>query len=101
MTMYKTSEKEKFDTKVRDRYGNKTCILFKQDSNYELRNLETNITKTIDNNEIYIEIPEMLKKDYIVVIIEEFTNKKMQVERDITTVHMPRNTLLAMPPIIE
>lgn len=91
-----------FDAECRQRYGEKTCIIYQIDPpQYQIKMLDSNCTKTdqvVDKNSFYTLIPQMLVQDYTVVIVEQLGNSSV---REITTVHLPKQVQLSNPPIIQ
>lgn len=88
-----------FDKECRQRYGEKTCILYQIDNLdeiYQCRVLDTHIQKLVEKSSFYITIPKMLVEKYTVVIIEQ-----IEGVRDITSVHLPMQVQLSNPPIIQ
>jgi len=84
-----------FDKYCMELYGYKTCILFYIDlNNIEVRLLDrinydpvTYITKKT----LYNEIPNLLKKNYTVILVEKLLNSNTN---EITTIHLPPNKVI-------
>lgn len=95
----KTNSKKKynnthlFDKHCIELYGDKTCILFHIDLfNIEVRLLDhirynkNDGVKYINKNSLYNEIPNLLKNNYTVVLVEYLLNTNTY---EITTIHLP------------
>lgn len=86
-----------YDDECIERYGKKTCILSQiKDDTFELRLMDYNKQDIIYRQNIYSIIPEMLKKHYTVILIENFKESP-----EITAIHMPVQAYLNTPPIIQ
>jgi hypothetical protein len=87
-----------FDKHCIELYGNKTCILYHVDLlNIEVRLLDqirynkNYSVKYINKSYLYNEIPNLLKNNYTVVLVEKLLNTNII---DITSVHLPPNVKL-------
>jgi hypothetical protein len=88
-----------FDSECYNRYGPKTCLLVETQKNiYKLRLLDNaNCTKEyVQKSAFYEFIPLMLMQRYTVVIVEKF--EKID---EITAIHLPVQSQLNTPPIIQ
>jgi hypothetical protein len=84
-----------------ERYGSKTCLLIQYNDKYEIRLLDTIPNKMLEKYMILKDsfselIPKLLSHKYTVVLIEKVENK-----REITAVHLPVQSHLTIPPIIQ
>lgn len=88
------TELDKFGINCKQMYGLKTCILYEIKENlFSVKILDKNGNiDNIDRNIFYKFIPEMINRNYTVVIIEN---------EEITTVHHPTQTNLITPPLIQ
>jgi hypothetical protein len=90
-----------YDKECSERYGVKTCIFEETDKDrFEMRLLDE-LSKSfqsmyIQRNNLYEAIPRMLTNKYTVVIIEQLTGSQ-----EITAIHMPVQSYLTTPPIIQ
>ena len=82
-----------FDKHCIELYGNKTCILFHIDSfNIEVRLLDhirynkNYPVRYINKNSLYNEIPNLIKNNYTVIIVEHILNTNTT---EITSIHLP------------
>lgn len=82
-----------FDKYCIELYGEKTCILFYIDQNsIEVRLLDkirynkNYPVRYIDKNFLYNEIPNLLKNNYTVVLVEYILNSNTT---EITSIHLP------------
>lgn len=82
-----------FDKHCIELYGDRTCILFHVDLlNIEVRLLDhirynkNNGVKHINKNSLYNEIPNLLKNNYTVILVEYLLNTNTH---EITTIHLP------------
>ena len=83
----------KHDINCKQMYGNRTCILYQiKDDYFKIRYLDKNSHENIYRSVFYKYIPEMINKNYTVVIIEK---------EEITTVHHPTQINLITPPLIQ
>lgn len=93
-----------FDMECRQRYGEKTCILYQLDKSqtYQVRVLDTcdvddsPLHYTVEKSSFYVLIPRMLVKKYTVVIVDQVDRMK-----EVTAVHLPVQVQLTNPPIIQ
>lgn len=86
-----------YDDECIQRYGIKTCIVAElQDDEYELRSLDDKSVKMINKSKLYYIIPETLKKHYTVILVQ-----KINGSSEITAVHLPVQSYLNNPPIIQ
>jgi len=97
------SECSRFDLECRQRYGEKTCILYQLDTfgTYQVRILDSYengspLQQTIEKSSFYVLIPKMLVQKYTVVIVEYQDHT-----REVTAVHLPVQVQLSNPPIIQ
>lgn len=79
-----------FDKHCIELYGNKSCILFHIDLfNIEVRLLDCikyNPVRYINKNSLYNEIPNLLKNNYTVILVEHVLNTNT---KEITSIHLP------------
>lgn len=87
-----------YDDECVQRYGIKTCIVAESEGElYELRYLDNiNYKEMINKSNLYYIIPEMLKKHYTVILIQ-----KINGFLEIIAVHLPVQSYLNTPPIIQ
>ncbi|NBP01180.1 MAG: hypothetical protein EBU90_13785 [Proteobacteria bacterium] len=90
-----------FDQECRERYGSYTCIFFETSKNrFEVRLLDGSqdpgLIYFIDRMNLVEMIPKMLVNRYTVVIVEEIRKTK-----EITAVHLPMQSQLNTPPILQ
>jgi hypothetical protein len=95
------SQRTNYDMECSERYGLQTCIFEEVDKDrFEVRLLDE-LSKSfrsiyIQRNNLYEAIPRMLTNKYTVVIIEQLTGSQ-----EITAIHMPVQSYLTTPPIIQ
>ena len=79
-----------FDKHCIELYGNKSCILFHIDSfNIEVRlldHIKYSPVRYINKNSLYNEIPNLLKNNYTVILVEHILNTNT---KEITSIHLP------------
>jgi len=84
-----------FDNYCIELYGYRTCILFHIDlNNIEVRLLDRinyDQIKYINKKSLYNEIPNLLKNNYTVVLVEKLLNTNTT---EITTIHLPPNKVI-------
>jgi hypothetical protein len=84
-----------FDNYCIELYGYRTCILFHIDlNNIEVRLLDRinyDQIKYINKNSLYNEIPNLLKNNYTVVLVEKLLDTNTT---EITTIHLPPNKVI-------
>lgn len=84
-----------FDNYCIELYGYRTCILFHIDlDNIEVRLLDSinyDQIKYINKNSLYNEIPNLLKNNYTVVLVEKLLDTNTT---EITTIHLPPNKVI-------
>mgnify|MGYP000754694550 CR=1 FL=1 len=84
-----------FDNYCIELYGYKTCILFHIDlNNIEVRLLDRinyDQIKYINKKSLYNEIPNLLKNNYTVVLVEKLLDTNTT---EITTIHLPPNKVI-------
>ena len=84
-----------FDNYCIELYGYRTCILFHIDlNNIEVRLLDSinyDQIKYINKNSLYNEIPNLLKNNYTVVLVEKLLDTNTT---EITTIHLPPNKVI-------
>jgi len=90
-----------FDQECRERYGSFTCIFIETIQNrFEVRLLDgsqdSKLVYYMDRKNLVEMIPKMLFNRYTVVIIEEVRKTK-----EITAVHLPMQSQLNTPPILQ
>lgn len=87
-----------YDEECIQRYGIKTCLVAEIGNDiYELRLLDDyTFYETINRSNLYYIIPEMLKKHYTVIMVQ-----KIKESLEITAVHLPVQSYLNTPPIIQ
>jgi len=88
-----------YDKECADRYGIKTCILIEMlKDTFELRVLDCPVYNRIQvpKKRFYEIIPKMLMNKYTVVVIEQYPHSK-----EITAVHLPVQSHLTTPPILQ
>lgn len=83
-----------YDGECRERYGSKTCILFESNGKFNTRFLDcqTSLCPEVKKNELFIYVPQLIGEKYTVVIVEN---------KGITAVHLPAQSHLVSPPIIQ
>lgn len=83
-----------FDKECCNRYGKHTCILYEINNvKFEVRKLDLQMPlQLIDKQGFFEMIPKLLVEKYTVVIVEK---------GEITSVHLPVQSQLATPPIIQ
>lgn len=90
-----------FDQECKERYGSCTCIFIEATQNrFEVRLLDGSqdpgLVYYIERSNLVEMIPKMLINRYTVVIIEEIRKSK-----EITAVHLPMQSQLNTPPILQ
>jgi len=87
-----------YDTECKERYGSKTCILLESRNRFEMRLLDgmERAYKFVEREKLFEFVPEMLLQKYTVVIVENNNNNN-----EITAVHLPAQSHLMSPPIIQ
>jgi hypothetical protein len=84
-----------FDNYCIELYGYRTCILFHIDlNNIEVRLLDRinyDQIKYINKKSLYNEIPNLLKNNYTVVLVEKLLDTNTT---EITTIHLPPNKVI-------
>ncbi len=95
-----SKEERVFDEECYRRYGSKTCMLYQISvENFELQSLDYGLeSRVVRKSEFYELIPRLIEKKYTVVIVEQKT--VLSKTKEITTVHFPVQSQLAIPPII-
>jgi len=91
---------DKYDNECRVKYGDKVVILFQtvagdnvQDHDtFQMRYLDTLDFKCVQRGQFYDIIPWLLIQKYVVVIVEQC---------ELTAVHMPVQTSLSLPPLLQ
>lgn len=93
ITQQKHINTHSFDKHCIESYGNKSCILFHIDSfNIEVRLLDhirynkNYPVRYINKNSLYNEIPNLLKNNYTVILVEYIINTRTT---EITSIHLP------------
>jgi predicted transcriptional regulator len=87
-----------YDTECKERYGSKTCILLENQNIFEMRLLDVMQTAhaVVERDKLFEFVPKMLLQKYTVVIVENNNENK-----EITAVHLPAQSHLMSPPIIQ
>jgi hypothetical protein len=87
-----------YDTECKERYGTKTCILLENKGKFEMRLLDGRKSTFgfVAREHLYEFVPKMLLEKYTVVIVESNNDN-----REITAVHLPAQSHLMSPPIIQ
>jgi hypothetical protein len=83
-----------YDTECRERYGKKTCILLESNDKFEMKLLDVMQSETcVEKEKLFEFVPKMLLQKYTVVIVDAY--------KEITAVHLPAQSHLMSPPIIQ
>ncbi len=90
---------EQFRGQCTTQYGPHTCILIQNGTtNFQMHFLDKHTeTSLVNKTDFYYIIPNLLQNKYTVVVIEIQTPFK----HEITAIHMPKQTHLTIPPLIQ
>lgn len=91
------------EEECRERYGSCTCIFIEsKDNQFEIKFLDESQQQNnkgvycIDRKSLVEMIPKMLMKKYTVVLVEQ-----IRCSKEITAIHLPVQSQLNTPPILQ
>jgi len=95
-----------FDQQCIEMYGKKTCIIVQHGNKFKMKLLDKSLSDIteIDKSGFYKLIPRMIEYKYTVVIIEEiskYNQSRTKNTKEITAVHLPVQSFLNTPPLLQ
>ncbi len=92
-----------FDQQCVEMYGKKTCIIIQHGNKFKMKLLDKGVSEIceIDKSGFYKMIPRMIEHKYTVVIIEDIKEDKQTNHKEITAVHLPVQSFLNTPPLLQ